>query len=83
MSQVVNAVTSSSKTKRPYRKGNPLSAAERQQVSLERKKNTHKELRVFVRDSLKHQLQSMCKREGITQGEMIERLIEMESTRHI
>ncbi|MDQ9615295.1 RepB family protein [Serratia marcescens] len=25
----------------------------------------------------------MCEREGITQAEMIERLIEMESTRHI
>lgn len=83
MSQAASVVTSSSRTKRSYRKGNPLSAAERQQISLERKKSTHKEVRVFVRDSLKHQLQSMCEREGITQAEMIERLIEMGSTRHV
>ncbi|HCF8704505.1 TPA: transcriptional regulator, partial [Klebsiella pneumoniae] len=34
MSQVVNGVTSSSK--RPYRKGNPVSAAERQQKAVAR-----------------------------------------------
>ena len=79
MSQVVNAVTSSSK--RPYRKGKPLSAAERQQKAVVRKKTTHKEVRVFVRDSLKNQLQIMCESEGITQAEMIERLIEMESAK--
>lgn len=83
MSQTIGAVTPSTKMKRIYRKGNPLSATERQQVSLARKKGTHKELRVFVRDSLKSQLQNMCQREGITQAEMIERLIEMESTRRI
>ncbi|EPJ8238805.1 TPA: RepB family protein, partial [Klebsiella pneumoniae] len=44
MSQVVNGVTSSSK--RPYRKGNPVSAAERQQKAVARKKATHKEVRV-------------------------------------
>ncbi|ECL4818658.1 replication regulatory protein RepA [Salmonella enterica] len=79
--QVENAVTFSSKPKRPYRKGNPLSAAERQQVSLARKKATHKEIRVFVKDSLKSQLQLLCKKEGITQAEMIEKLIVMGCTR--
>lgn len=78
MSQVVNAVTSSSK--RPYRKGNPVSAAERQQKAVARKA-THKEVRVFVRDKLKNQLQIMCENEGITQAEMIERLIERESAK--
>lgn len=33
MSQTENAVTSSSGTKRAYRKGNPLTLAERQQAS--------------------------------------------------
>ena len=79
MSQAINAVTSSSKL--PYRKGKPLSAAERQQKAVARKKTTHKEVRVFVRDSLKNQLQIMCESEGITQAEMIERLIEMESAK--
>lgn len=79
--QVENAVTSSSKAKRTYRKGNPLSAAERQQMALARKKATHKEIRVFVRDSLKSQLQLLCKKEGVSQAEMIEKLIEMGCTR--
>lgn len=79
MSQVVNGVTSSSQ--RPYRKGNPVSAAERQQKAVARKKATHKEVRVFVRDKLKNQLQIMCENEGITQAEMIERLIERESAK--
>ena len=42
MSQTENAVTSSSGTKRAYRKGNPLTLAERQQASLARKRATHK-----------------------------------------
>ncbi|HBL5468180.1 TPA: transcriptional regulator, partial [Enterobacter hormaechei] len=42
MSQVGNAVTSSSKEKRPYRKGQPLSSGERKQRSVSRKKDTHK-----------------------------------------
>ncbi|HDE0935019.1 TPA: transcriptional regulator, partial [Klebsiella pneumoniae] len=36
MSQVVNGVTSSSK--RPYRKGNPLSAADKQRSSVAKKR---------------------------------------------
>lgn len=34
-----------------------------------------------MRDSLKNQLQIMCESEGITQAEVIERLIEMESAK--
>ncbi len=40
MSQTENAVTSSSGTKRAYRKGNPLTLAERQQASLARNEYT-------------------------------------------
>lgn len=76
MSQIRNAVTSSSK--RAYRKGNPLSLAERQHASLSRKRATHKELRVFLPNALKNHLQEMCAAEGITQAEMIERLIRKE-----
>ncbi|MFS7675405.1 RepB family protein [Klebsiella pneumoniae] len=78
MSQVVNGVTSSSK--RPYRKATLFL---RQNVSrkLLPEKATHKEVRVFVRDKLKNQLQIMCENEGITQAAMIERLIERESAK--
>ncbi|QPF30505.1 replication regulatory protein RepA (plasmid) [Klebsiella sp. BDA134-6] len=78
MSQPGNAVTSSSKEKRQYRKGNPLTLAERQQASLARKKDTHKELRVFLPIVLKEHLQDMCEAEGMTQAEMIAKLIEQE-----
>lgn len=79
MSQTENAVPSSLKTKRPYRKGNPLSLSERQQASLARKRETHKELRVFLPNELKNLLQTMCEAEGITQAEMIARWIKKES----
>lgn len=75
MSQAVNVDTSSAKPKRQYRKGNPLSLAERQQSSLARKRETHKELRVFLPNELKDQLQELCEAEGITQAQMIERLV--------
>ena len=81
MSQIENAVTSSSKVKRQYRKGNPLSASARQQQALARKKATHKEIRVFVKDVFKSQLQLLCEKEGITQAEMIEKLIAMASAK--
>lgn len=76
MSQVVNTETSSTRTKRPYRKGNPLSLVERQKALVSRRKETHKEIKVYVPEALKEQLQSMCKAEGLTQAEIISRLIE-------
>jgi len=78
MSQTENAVASSSKPKRPYRKGNPLSLAERQQASLARKRSTHKELRVFLPADLKEQFQLICEAEGVTQAEKIELLLKKE-----
>lgn len=81
MSQSTNAVTSSSKTKRPYRKGNPMSATERQLASIARKRETHKEVNVFIRNPMKDQLLHLCEQEGLTQGEMIEKLIQIETER--
>ncbi|CAI1174350.1 replication regulatory protein RepA [Serratia entomophila] len=78
MSQVVNAVTSSSKTQRAYRKGSPMSDSERQQAAVARKRSTHKEVKIFVRNSLKHRLVEMCEADGVTQAEMIEKWIELE-----
>lgn len=75
MSQSTNAVTSSSRAKRPYRKGSPMTAVERQQAHIAKRKETHKELRVYVENSLKHELELMCKQNGVTQSEMIELLI--------
>lgn len=82
MSQV-SAVSSSTKTKRPYRKGNPMSATEKQLAAVARKRITHKEVNVFIRNPLKDTLLEFCTAEGLTQGEMIERLIESELARRI
>ncbi|TFW79217.1 RepB family protein, partial [Escherichia coli] len=49
MSQTENAVTSSSGAKRAYRKGKPLSEAERQRAASARKRSVCKEIKVFVR----------------------------------
>ena len=81
MSQIENAVTSSSKTKRQYRKGNPLSATERQQATIARKRSTHKEVKIFVRNTLKNRLVEMCEADGVTQAEMVERWIVREMER--
>jgi len=79
MSQVVNKEASPEKKKRPYRKGNPLTLAERQQAALARKRVTHKEVRIFVRNDLKARLQEICEERGLTQAEMIEYWISHDS----
>ncbi|QKJ89281.1 Transcriptional regulator (plasmid) [Paramixta manurensis] len=76
MSQSVTAVTTSSGSKRPYRKGNPLSASEKQQAAVARKKLTHKELKIFVRNPIKDRLLIECEKEGLTQAEYIERVLQ-------
>ncbi|WP_202987546.1 replication regulatory protein RepA [Mixta mediterraneensis] len=77
MSQVANAATSSSK--RPYRKGNPLSDADKQRASVARKRATHKEVKVFLEPQLKELLMTMCQEDGLTQAEILARLIEREA----
>lgn len=70
MSQVENAGTSS--LKRVYRKGNPLTGAEKQRMSVSRKKDTHKAINVFIQSELKNELTQLCEDSGLTQTEMIE-----------
>jgi len=79
MSQIENAVTSSSNEKRSYRKGHPLSASERQRSFVARKRDTHKEIKVLVPNELKNRFQEMCITSGLSQAEMLSRLIEKAS----
>ena len=81
MSQTENAVTSSSGTKRTYRKGNPVPARERQRASLARRSNTHKAFMRLFRPGLKDRLSELADEEGITQAQMLEKLIESELKR--
>ena len=78
MSQAENAAATSLKPKRPYRKGNPLSLSERQRNSVQKKRSTHKELRVFIPAELKEDFQLMCENKGVTQAEVVERLLRSE-----
>lgn len=79
MSRTENVVISSTSTKRAYRKGSPLSEAERQRSASARKRSVCKEIKVFIRPELKGYLTSICAAEGVTQAELIERLIEKEA----
>ena len=83
MSQIENAVTSSSKEKRPYRKGQPLSSGERKQRSVSRKKDTHKAVTVFIQNANKHTLDTLCSEYGMTQAELFEFLLEQEELRKL
>lgn len=76
MSQSLNAVSSSYSAKRVDSKPRPLSTSERQKALVERRKDTHKEIKVHVPSELKQSLQKLCKAEGLTQAEMIARWIE-------
>ncbi|HBH6890060.1 replication regulatory protein RepA [Pantoea sp. DY-5] len=54
----------------------PLTDSEKQLAAVARKRKTHKELKVFVRNPLKDLLVDACTKEGITQAQYIERLLE-------
>ena len=81
MSQTENAVTSSSGNKRAYRKGNPVPARERQRASLARRSNTHKAFHAVIQARLKDRLSELADEKGITQAQMLEKLIESELKR--
>lgn len=81
MSQIDDAGTSSSKTKRGYRKRQPLTGAEKQKMFVSRKKETHRAINVFIDKQLKDDLVHLCETTGLTQTQMIERWIQSEKAR--
>ncbi|MBU9828780.1 MULTISPECIES: replication regulatory protein RepA [Rahnella] len=78
MPEADNVKTSSSDSKRAYRKGKPMSASQRQLAAIARKRETHKEVKVFVRNPLKDRMIEICEEEGLTQAQFIEGLLERE-----
>ncbi|MCZ5033197.1 replication regulatory protein RepA [Escherichia coli] len=81
MSQTENAVTSSLSQKRFVRRGKPMTDSEKQMAAVARKRLTHKEIKVFVKNSLKDLMVEYCEREGITQAQFIEKIIKDELQR--
>lgn len=73
-----NSAISSSKDIRQQRKSSPMSDSEKQMAAVARKRITHKEIKVFVRNPLKDIMIELCNREGITQAQFVEKLIENE-----
>ncbi|WP_115762196.1 replication regulatory protein RepA, partial [Escherichia coli] len=63
MSQTENTVTSSSGAKRAYRKGNPLSDAEKQRLSVARKRASFKEVKVFLEPKYKGTVAKLAMRQ--------------------
>lgn len=55
-----------------------MTDSEKQLASVARKRLTHKELKVFVRNTLKDQMVEVCEEKGITQAQFIESLLEQE-----
>lgn len=78
MSQAENAAATSSKPKRAYQKGNPLSDSERKRASIARKSETHRNVNVFIKKHFKGYLVTLCEQDGLTQADFIERLLERE-----
>ena len=81
MSQTENAVTSSLCQKRFVRRGKPMTDSEKQMAAVARKRLTHKEIKVFVKNPLKDLMVEYCEREGITQAQFVEKIIKDELQR--
>lgn len=55
-----------------------MTASEKQLAAVARKRITHKEIKVFIRNPLKDRMIELCDQEGVTQAQFIEKLIERE-----
>lgn len=55
-----------------------MTDSEKQLAAVARKRQTHKEVKVFVRNPLKDLMVAACESDGVTQGRFIEKLIEDE-----
>ncbi|MEG9889851.1 RepB family protein, partial [Klebsiella pneumoniae] len=51
-----------------------------QLAAIARKRETHKEVKVFVKNPLKDVMIAVCEEEGLTQAQFIEKLLERELT---
>jgi len=73
-----DSVTSAPEKKRTRSRQNPTSDNERAKAYQARKRETHKEIKVFIRAEIKQALIKLCEADGLTQAEVLERLIENE-----
>ncbi|MDI9766879.1 replication protein [Pantoea dispersa] len=76
-----DSVTSAPEKKTTRNRKNPTSDKERVRAYQARKRETHKEIKVFIRTEQKKALIRLCEEAGKTQAEMLEHLIEAETKR--
>lgn len=76
-----DSVTSSTAKKNSRDRKNPASDKERTQAYQARMRETHKVLRVYLENEVKDALVGLCQDEGISQSELLERLIREELVR--
>lgn len=58
-----------------------MTDSEKQMAAVARKRLTHKEIKVFVKNPLKDLMVEYCEREGIPQAQFIEKIIKDELQR--
>lgn len=76
-----DSVTSPPAKKNSRDRKNPASDKERTQAYQARMRETHKVLRVYLENEVKDALVGLCQDEGISQSELLERLIREELVR--
>lgn len=76
-----NLVTPTPEKKRTRSRQNPVPDNERAKAYQARKRESHKEIKVFIRTEIKQALIKLCEADGLTQAEVLERLIENEMGR--
>ncbi|WP_187488922.1 RepB family protein [Duffyella gerundensis] len=74
-----DSVTSAPAKKRTRNREQPTPHKERVRAYKARKRETHKEISVYVRPELKDVLVKLCELKEMTQAEMLEMLIEAEA----
>lgn len=74
-----NSVKSAPEKKRTRNREQPTPHKDRVRAYKARKRETHKEICVFVRPEIKEVLVSLCELKGTTQADMLEMMIEAEA----
>jgi hypothetical protein len=74
-----DSVTSAPEKKRTRNREQPTPHKDRVRAYKARKRETHKEISVFVRPEIKEALVKICELKGITQADFLEMMIEAEA----
>jgi len=74
-----DSVTSAPEKKHTRNREKPTPHKDRVRAYKARKRETHKEISVFVRPEIKEALVKICELKGITQADFLEMMIEAEA----